>query len=138
MAKLAFTTRIPLAVMFVMGKKQWENRTAMPSPTKGCCAMTCSKSSDAREYSNFLTWAEHMFKPEAFVALPSWEQVSVWRGKVVAVCAYDVSYTAPNPPFWDGGYPVWWHFSNMRLDRLFPTPWQCRDVAVAGGCGDSA
>ena len=29
---LAFTTRIPLAVMIAMGIKQWENRAAMPSP----------------------------------------------------------------------------------------------------------
>ncbi len=115
MTFLAFTTRIPLAVMIVMGIKQWENRAAMPKPAAGRCAMTCSKSSDAREYANFLAWAERVFKPEAFAAFPAWKQVEDWRGKLVAVCDYEASYTAPSPPVWNEGYPVWWHLSNVRL-----------------------
>ena len=115
MPQLAFTTRIPLAVMIATGIKQWENRSAMPVPPNGRCAMTCSKSSDAREYANFLFWAERVFKPEAFDALPAWERVEGWRGKLVAVCDYKASYTAPNPPVWDEGYPVWWHLTNVRL-----------------------
>lgn len=115
MPDLAFTTRIPLAVMITMGIKQWENRTAMPIPAKGRCAMTCSKSSDAREYANFLAWAERAFKPAVCAALPAWEQIACWRGKLVAVCDYEASLTAPNPPIWDEGYPVWWHLTNARL-----------------------
>lgn len=115
MAELAFTTRIPLAVMIAMGIKQWENRTAMPIPAKGRCAMICSKSSDAREYANFLAWAERAFKPAVCAALPAWEQIACWRGKLVAVCDYEASYTAPNPPIWHEGYPVWWHLTNVRL-----------------------
>ena len=76
MIELAFTTRIPLAVMIVMGIKQWENRAAMPMPAKGSCAMTCSKSSDEREYANFLTWARQVFPERVFTALPPWGQVS--------------------------------------------------------------
>ena len=115
MIELAFTTRIPLAVMIATGIKQWENRSAMPIPTKGRCAMTCSKSSDAREYANFLAWAERAFKPAVCAALPAWEQVAGWRGKLVAVCDYEASYTAPNPPVWNEGYPVWWRLINVRL-----------------------
>ena len=115
MIDLAFTTRIPLAVMIAMGIKQWEKRSAMPVPAKGRCAMTCSKSSDAREYTNFLAWAERAFKTETFAALPRWDDVSNWRGMLVAVCDYEASYTAPNPPVWDEGYPVWWHLTNVRL-----------------------
>ena len=111
----AFTCTGPYAVLIMLGIKRVENRSAMPVPAKGRCAMTCSKSSDAREYANFLAWAERMFRPEAFAALPSWEQVSVWRGKLVAVCDYEASYTAPNPPVWNEGYPVWWHLTNVRL-----------------------
>ena len=48
LVELAFTTRIPLAVMIAMGIKQWENHNAMRVPAKGRCAMTCSKSSDAK------------------------------------------------------------------------------------------
>ena len=115
MPDLAFTTRVPLAVMIAMGIKQWENRAAMPIPVKGRCAMTCSKSSDAREYANFLAWAERVFRPEAFAALPAREAVEGWRGKLVAVCDYEASYTAPNPPVWNEGYPVWWRLTNVRL-----------------------
>ena len=115
MIKLAFTTRIPLAVMIAMGIKQWENRAAMPSPARGRCAMTCSKSSDAREYANFLAWAERIFKPDVCASLPRWEQVSSWRGMLIAVCDYEASYTAPNPPVWNEGYSVWWHLTNVRL-----------------------
>lgn len=115
MVEFAFTTRIPLAVMIVMGIKQWENRAAMPTPAKGSCAITCSKSSDEREYANFLVWAHQIFTEHVSAAFPPWEQVSCWRGKLVAVCDYDASYTAPNPPIWNEGYPVWWHLSNVRL-----------------------
>lgn len=124
MIELAFTTRIPLAVMIAMGIKQWENRAAMPLPPRGCYAMTCSKSSDAQEYANFLDWAERVFKPEAFAALLSWNQVSDWRGKLVAVCDYEASYTAPNPSIWNEGYLVWWHLTNVRL---LDEPIPCRD-----------
>ena len=111
---LAFTTRIPLAVMIAMGIKQWENRSAMPFPACGRCAMTCSKSSDEREYTNFLAWAKQMFPAEAFAALPQWEQVADWRGKMIAVCDYNASYT-PGPPIWNEGYSVWWHLTNVKL-----------------------
>ena len=40
MIELAFTTRIPLALMIFLGIKQWENRAAMPVPARGRCAMT--------------------------------------------------------------------------------------------------
>ncbi len=115
MTELAFTTRLPLAVMIAMGIKQWENRAAMPIPARGRCAMTCSKSSDAREYANFRAWAERAFKPTVCASLPAWEQVADWRGKLVAVCDYEASYTAPNPPVWNEGYTVWWHLANVRL-----------------------
>lgn len=121
MIDLAFTTRIPLAVMVAMGIKQWENRAAMPQSAVGRCAMTCSKSSNAREYANFLAWAKRVFKPEAFATLPAWERVEGWRGKLVAVCDYEASYKAPNPPIWNEGYPVWWHLFNVcLLDEPIP------------------
>lgn len=121
MLQLAFTTRIPLTVMVVIGIKQWENRTAMPVPARGSCAMTCSRSSDAREYANFLAWAQQVFPERVFTAFPPWEQVSGWRGKLVAVCDYEASYTALNPPVWNEGYPVWWRLTNVRqLEKPIP------------------
>ena len=129
MIELALTTRIPLAVMIVMGIKQWENRSAMPSPAAGCCGMSCSKSSDAREYANFLLWAEGAFPPEILSALPAWERVADWRGKVIAVCDYEASYT-PGPPIWNEGYPVWWHLTNVQILK---NPIACRgNVGIWG------
>ena len=112
----------------------------MSVSANGQCAMTCSKSSDAREYANFLVWAECVFKLEAFAALLAWERVESWREKLVAVCDYEASSSAPNPPVWNEGYPVWWHLLDQcaatgRADSLSR---QRGDVAVAGGCGDSA
>ena len=112
---LAFTARIPLAVMIAMGIKQWENRAAMPVPARGRCAMTCSKSSDACEYQMFRMWAESVFPREICASIPPWEEISSLRGMLVAVCDYEASYTAPNPPVWDEGYSVWWHLTNVRL-----------------------
>ena len=60
-------------------------------------------------------WSERAFKPIVSAALPAWDQVAGWRGKLVAVCAYEASYTAPNLPVWNEGYPVWWHLTNLRL-----------------------
>ncbi len=45
-----------------------------------------------------------------------------WRGKLIAVCAYEVSYT-PGPPIWNEGYPVWWHLTNVHL---LDEPFSCR------------
>ena len=111
---LAFTTRIPLAVMIAMGIKQWENRSAMPYPACRKCAMTCSKFFDNREYANFLAWAKQVFPTEVYAALPTWEQVADWRGKLVAVCDYNASYT-PGPSIWNEGYSVWWHLTNVQM-----------------------
>ena len=122
MIELAFTTRIPLAVMIAMGIKQWENRSALPTPASGTCAMTCSKSSDEREYANFLMWAKDCFPADVFSVLPSWTQVAGWRGKLIAVCDYEAAYT-PGDAVWDEGYPVWWHLVNVRLLK---NPIQCR------------
>ena len=68
-------------------------------------------------------WSERAFKPIVSAALPAWDQIAGWRGKLVAVCDYEASHTAPNPPIWNEGYPVWWHLSNVRL---LDNPISCR------------
>ena len=68
-------------------------------------------------------WSERAFKPIVSAALSAWDQIAGWRGKLVAVCDYEVSHTAPNPPIWNEGYPVWWHLSNVRL---LDNPISCR------------
>ena len=76
--------------------------------------MTCSKSSDAREYQMFRMWAESVFPREICTSIPPWEDISSLRGKLVAVCDYEAGYT-PRPKVWDEGYPVWWRLTNVRL-----------------------
>lgn len=76
--------------------------------------MTCSKSSDEREYANFLAWAKQCFSAEAFNALPQWQQVFGWCGKLIAICDYEASYTSGDA-VWNEGYSVWWHLTNFRL-----------------------
>jgi hypothetical protein len=110
----AFTTRIPLAVMIVMGIKQWENRSHLPEPTKGLCGISCSKGSDIREYANFLAWAKSVFKPELVARLPAWNQVEGWRGKLIATCDYEAGED-PGPRVWNEGYRYWWKLSNVRM-----------------------
>lgn len=106
--------------MIVMGIKRWENRAMMPSPEKGECGMSCSKGSTSKEYDNFLTWAQRVLRRDVFEMLPQWEQVEGWRGKMIAVCDYEASYT-PGERIWNEGYPVWWHLDNVRmLDEPFP------------------
>ena len=52
---------------------------------------------------------------------PSGSHLNGKRGMLVAVCDYEASYTAPNPPIWNEGYPVWWHLNNIRLpDKPIP------------------
>lgn len=86
----------------------------MPFPACDRCAMTCSKSSDEREYANFLTWAKQVFLAEVYLTLPTWEHVADWRGKLIAICDYNASYT-PGPPIWNEGYKVWWHLTNVQM-----------------------
>ena len=110
----AFTTRIPLAVLIAMGIKEWENRSHLPSPTKGSCGMSCSKGSDESEYANFLDWCNSVFRDDVLKAIPSWNQVKNWRGKMVAVMDYEAS-EEQGLPIWNEGYRYWWKLSNVRL-----------------------
>ena len=53
----AFTCTGPYAVLIMLGIKHVENRSVMPVPTKGRCAVSCSKSFCKEEYGYFLQWA---------------------------------------------------------------------------------
>lgn len=117
---LAFTTRLPLAVLIVMGVKGWENRSCLPVPSKGKCGMSVSKSSDENEYQNFIDFTNRFSSKELQAAIPSWEQVEDWRGKMVAVMDYEASENA-GLPVWDEGYRYWWKLSNVKmLDNPYP------------------
>ena len=55
----AFTCTGPYAVLIMLGIKRVENRSAMPVPAKGRCAVSCSKSFCKEEYGYFLQWAAY-------------------------------------------------------------------------------
>ena len=128
----------------MLGIKRVENRSAMPEPAKGRCAVGCSKSFCREEYGNFVQWASRALQPEDFDLIPSWSDVKEWPGKIVGACDYEArgrndlrleggdarrqrptdAAVAGRPPYqWDEGYEYWWHLSNVVC---FDAPIPCR------------
>jgi len=124
----AFTCTGPYAILIMLGIKRVENRSVMPVPSKGRCAVSCSKSFNAAEYGNFVQWASQHLPAEDFDRIPAWADVKDWSGKVVGCCDY--AARAGREPYqgvpreaWDEGYTYWWDISEVVcLDR----PLSCR------------
>ena len=123
----AFTCTGPYAILILLGLKRVENRSAMPVPAKGRCAISCSKSFCKEEYGEFVRWASRALKPEEFERLPSWGDVKDWPGKVVGCCDYEAALSAPaaessgGTAMWDEGYEYWWELSEVvAFDRPIP------------------
>ena len=118
----AFTCTGPYAILIMMGGKRVENRSAMPVPEKGRCAVSCSKSFCKEEFGRFVAWAAANLPEEDFERLPSWGDVKDWPGKVVGCCDYSLrGRDAPAPKEWDEGYPYWWELSEVvAFDRPIP------------------
>ncbi len=132
----AFTCIGPYAVLIMLGIKHVENRSAMPVPAKGRCAVSCSKSFCKEEYGNFLQWAAHALPEEDFERIPAWGDVKEWPGKIVGACDYeargrnDLRLEGDNtarsviaPYQWDEGYAYWWDLSEVAC---FDQPIPCR------------
>ena len=113
----------------MLGVKRVENRSAMPSPAKGRCAVSCSRSFCAAEFGAFVHWASQALPEDAFARIPSWGDVKDWPGKVVGACDYaargrndlrlgeDPGASLP----WDEGYAYWWDLSGVvRFERPIP------------------
>ena len=120
----AFTCTGPYAILILLGIKQVENRSAMPVPAKGRCAISCSKSFCKEEFGEFVRWAAANLPEEDFERLPSWGDVKDWPGKVVGCCDYEAkeAATGMSPPrLWDEGYPYWWKLSEVvSFDKPIP------------------
>ena len=118
----AFTCTGPYAILILLGIKRVENRSAMPVPAKGRCAVSCSKSFCKEEFGEFVRWAARALKPEEFETIPAWGDVKDWPGKVVGCCDYEVrGRDASSPKEWDEGCPYWWELSEIvALDRPIP------------------
>ena len=117
----AFTCIGPYAVLIMLGIKRVENRSAMPEPAKGRCAVGCSKSFCREEYGNFIQWASRALPPEDFDLIPSWSDVADWPGRIVGACDYEADERTDGA--WNEGYPYWWHLSNVTC---FDAPLPCR------------
>ena len=138
----AFTCTGPFAILIMLGIKRVENRAALPSPREGRCAVSCSKSFNAAEYSEFVRWASRALRLDDFARLPSWGDVRDWPGKIVGCCDYSVHgrndlvlesvseaarpESAPyrrSTDVWDEGLAYWWDLSNVVC---FERPIPCR------------
>ena len=119
----AFTCTGPYAILIMMGVKKVENRSMMPVPGKGRCAVSCNKTFCKEEYGEFVRWASRTLKPEDFETIPAWCDVKDWPGKVVGCCDYEAGTARPEsaPYQWDEGYPYWWKLSEVvAFDRPIP------------------
>ena len=117
--------------MIATSIKQWGNRSATPSPTRGVRGMTVSKSSSAAEYANVIGWAYKAFPAEVFNVLPLWEQVAGWRGNLIATCDYKASYNIQTTKL-ERGIPYLVAFDECpAAGGIRSLPWQCRNVATA-------
>ena len=119
----AFTCTGPYAILILLGIKRVENRSAMPVPAKGRCAVSCSKSFCKEEFGEFVRWAAANLPEEDFERLPSWGDVKDWPGKVVGCCDYEAGTArSESAPYqWDEGYPYWWNLSEVvAFDRPIP------------------
>ena len=127
----AFTCTGPYAMLILSGMKHIENRSVMPVPAEGRCAISVSKKFSSKEYENFTAWAKKTFGLAwCMTNLWDWNEVRKWRGCLVAVADYravdaipEDEFYAKQCRFWNEGYQNWWLLSNVR--RL-PKPIPCR------------
>ena len=116
----AFTCTGPYAILIMLGIKRVENRSMMPCPAKGRCAVGCSKSFCKEEFGAFVQWASRALPLEDFRILPSWSDVEKWPGMIVGACDY-VGGTDAGDGRWNEGYPYWWSLSNVvSFERSIP------------------
>lgn len=139
----AFTCTGPYAILIMLGIKRVENRSALPEPRRGRCAVSCSKSFCKEEFGAFVHWASRALPEEDFEQIPSWADVKDWPGKIVGTCDYvargrnelvleaeaarsakgaGCGQTRPRASLlWDEGYPYWWDLSEVvRFDLPIP------------------
>jgi len=123
MISSAFTCTGPYAILILLGIKRVENRSVMPVPVRGRCAISCSKKFCKEEFGNFVRWASQALSAEDFECVPAWADVKDWPGKVVGCCDYSCSDAERTPRLraWDEGYRYWWDLSNVvRFDAPIP------------------
>lgn len=122
MITTAFTCTGPYAILIMLGIKRVENRSMCPSPIKGRCAVSCSKSFCKEEFGNFVQWASRSLPADEFAMLPAWCDVADWPGKIVGCVDYSCRESMDAEP-WNEGYRYWWDLSEVVS---FDQPISCR------------
>lgn len=126
----AFTCTGAYAVLIMSGLKRVENRSCMPVPARGRCAMSVSKKFCRKEYENLVVWLAEHCDPSVLTHLLKWDEVESWPGRIVGTMDYDALDRVPvntalahECRIWNEGYSNWWILSDIR--RL-STPIPCR------------
>ena len=85
----AFTCTGAYAVLIMSGLKRVENRSMMPVPVKGRCAMSVSKKFCRAEYDNFVAWLAANCDPAVLSRVLPWDEVKSWPGSIVCTMDYE-------------------------------------------------
>ena len=80
----AFTCTGAYAVLIMSGLKRVENRSMMPDPARGRCAMSVSKKFCRQEYENLVAWLAGHCNPAVSERLLGWDEVKMWPRLSVA------------------------------------------------------
>lgn len=117
----AFTCTGAYAVLIMSGLKRVENRSMMPSPAKGRCAMSVSKKFCRAEYDNLIAWLAANCGEAVLSRVLPWDEVKPWPGRIVATMDYEAVEALPEDAalahecrIWNEGYRFWWLLSNIR------------------------
>ena len=84
----AFTCTGAYAVLIMSGLKRVENRSCLPVPARGRCAMSVSKKFCRAEYDGIKAWLRRFNGDRVDAIIPTWEEASCWPGHIVAVMDY--------------------------------------------------
>ena len=130
MTTSAFTCTGAYAVLIMSGLKRVENRSAMPVPAKGRCAMSVSKKFCRAEYDNLIAWLAVNCGAAVKERVLPWDEVKSWPGCIVGTMDYEAFAYVPADAamarecrIWNEGYGNWWILSGIR--RL-SVPVPCR------------
>ena len=124
----AFTSSGAYAVLIMSGLKRLENRSCLPVPARGRCAMSVSKKFCREEYDGVRSWLMR-FNGDSVVEIHTpWDIAQKWPGHIIAVMDYDAIEEELEDDewrvqfqYWNEGYRYWWRLSNLRkLANLIP------------------
>ena len=92
--------------------------------------MSVSKKFGRGEYDHLMAWLKGRMPDEMHAAMPSWDAVKDWPGRIVGTIDYWVKQPAEctqedlaERQLWNEGYGCWWTLANPRA---FAEPIPCR------------